>query len=220
MLVKAVLAAILSLGVTTISHAESDSDPATQTLMKSVVEESGEFARLSAKEAELFKLVNKYRESHGLPSISNSRSLNKVARMHAIDLVENRPMDEKDGRGINCSLHSWSNDGAWVPVCYTMDHGNAQKMWDKPREITNFTYTGDGYENAYATTAQEVTPANVLKAWQASPNHNALILESGIWKRSNLLAFGVGIYKNVAVIWFGSLTDPLGPMNNSEIAMK
>ncbi|WP_160295262.1 CAP domain-containing protein [Geobacter sp. OR-1] len=219
MLVKAVLAAILSLGVSTTSYADPIPD-STQTLMKRVIDESGEFSRLSATEAELSRLVNNYREANGLPPVSNSRSLNKVARMHAIDLVENRPIDGTDSRGFDCSLHSWSNNGSWTPVCYTKDHAYAKAMWDKPREITNFIYTGDGYENAYATSDSEVTPANVLKAWKASPSHNALILESGIWKSSNLLAFGVGIYKNVAVIWFGSLTDPLGPMNSVEIALK
>ncbi len=223
MLVKAVLAAILSLGVAaTTAYADSvPPNPETKTIMTRVLEESGEFSHLSAKEAELSRLVNSYREANGLPPVANSRSLNKVARMHAIDLVENRPADEKkDGRGLACSLHSWSSTGSWTPVCYTKDHAYAQAMWDKPREITNFVYTGDGYENAYATSEAEVTPAKVLKAWRASPSHNALILESGVWNSSNLLAFGIGIYKNVAVIWFGSMTDPLGPMQPLEIALK
>jgi hypothetical protein len=88
-------------------------------------------------------------------------------------------------------------------------------MWNKPREITNFTYTGDGYENAYSTSEEEVTPTKVLEAWKSSPSHNAILLETGIWKGSNLLAFGVGIHKNHAVIWVGSLIDPLGPMQAS-----
>jgi hypothetical protein len=93
-------------------------------------------------------------------------------------------------------------------------------MWDKPREITNFNYSGDGYENSYATSDLEVTPANVIRAWSLSPSHNALILESGIWKRNNMLAFGVGVYKNVAVMWFGSMSDPLGPMAADDVASK
>jgi hypothetical protein len=85
-------------------------------------------------------------------------------------------------------------------------------MWNKPREITNLTYSGDGYENAYYTSEKEINPKKVLEAWKASPSHNAILLESGSWKGSNLLAFGVGINGNFAVIWFGSQTDPLGPM--------
>ncbi len=185
---------------------------ATQSATEKAIDEAGEFSCLSTKEARLYQLVNEYRESHGLPPIANARSLNKVARAHVIDLVENSPAEGTDNRGLLCSLHSWSSNGFWKPVCYTKDHAYAEAMWDKPREITKFGYTGDGYENAYSTTDVEVIPEKVLEAWKASPSHNAILLESGIWKGSNLLALGIGIYKNHAVIWVGSLIDPLGPM--------
>jgi uncharacterized protein YkwD len=185
---------------------------AAQSNMEKVLDETGEFSCLSEKEARLVKLVNEYRESYGLPPIANARSLNKVARTHVIDLVENKPAEGTDSRGLFCSLHSWSGSGFWKPVCYTKDHAHAEAMWDKPREISRFGYTGDGYENAYSTTDNEVIPEKVLEAWKASPSHNAILLESGIWKGSNLLALGVGIYKNYAVIWVGSLVDPLGSM--------
>jgi hypothetical protein len=210
MLLNAVLAAVLSLEVSTVSRANPLPDAPSQAIMKSALEESGEFSCLSEKESELFRLVNEYRESRGLPPIANSRSLNKVARIHAIDLVMNSPAT--DSRGLDCTLHSWSDQGAWKPVCYTKDNSSAEAMWDKPREITNLTYTGDGYENAYSSSEKEVTPAKVLDAWKSSPSHNAILLESGVWEGSNLLAFGVGIHKNHAVIWVGSLNDPLGPM--------
>jgi uncharacterized protein YkwD len=212
MLLSAVLAAIISFGVSATSSAESLPEPATKTIVSKVLNESGEFSRLSEKEMELFRLINGYRESQGLPAIANSRSLNKVARIHAIDLAENSPAEGQDSRGLDCSLHSWSDKGSWKQVCYTKDHLYAEGMWDKPREITNFTYTGDGYENAYSTGEQEVTPAKVLEAWKASPSHNAILVESGVWKGGNHLAFGVGIYKNLAVMWLGSMVDPLGPM--------
>ncbi len=212
MLMNAVLAAVISLEMGGAATASPRSDAATQAIMVSALNESGEFACLSAKERELFRLVNEYRESNGLPPIANSRSLNKVARVHAIDLFRNAPAEGADNRGLACSLHSWSDKGGWKPVCYTKDHAFAEAMWDKPREITNYTYTGDGYENAYSTSEKEVNPARVLEAWKASPSHNAMLLESGDWKGSNLLAFGVGIHKNYAVMWVGSLTDPLGPM--------
>jgi uncharacterized protein YkwD len=217
MLLGAVVAAILSLEVTAVSNANALPDPTAQ-IMENALSESGEFSCLSAKEEKLFLLVNEYRESHGLPPIANSRSLNKVARVHTIDLLANSPAEGQDSRGLNCSLHSWSDKGSWEPVCYTKDHAYAEAMWDKPREITNFTYNGDGYENAYFTSDNEVNPARVLEAWKASPTHNAILLESGIWKGSNLLAFGVSIYKNYAVIWVGSQVDPLGPMQACGIA--
>lgn len=212
MLINAVLAAIVSLEVSAVSNASPLSDAVTQATMKNALNETGEFACLLPKERELFRLVNEYRQSNGLPPIANSRSLNKVARVHAIDLYKNAPAEGEDSRGLACSLHSWSDKGAWKPVCYTKDHAFAEAMWDKPREITNFIYTGDGYENAYSTSEKEVNPVRVLEAWKASPSHNAILLESGTWKGSNLLAFGVGIHKNYAVMWVGSMADPLGPM--------
>jgi uncharacterized protein YkwD len=220
MLLNAVLAAIISLEMGAVANASPFSDVATKTIMESALKESGEFSCLSAKERELFRLVNEYRKSHGLKPIANSRSLNKVARVHAIDLCRNAPAEGEDGRGLACSLHSWSDKGAWKPVCYTKDHASAEGMWDKPREITNFIYTGDGYENAYSTSEKEVSPARVLEAWKASPSHNAIILESGDWRDSNLLAFGVGIHKNYAVMWVGSCADPLGPMQACGAAQK
>ena len=188
---------------------------ATRTDLKfrEVLEESGNFSCLSPKEAELINLVNDYRGKHGLPPIANSRSLNKVARVHAIDLYENRPADCADGSCVdNCTLHSWSNQGFWTPVCYTNDNRHADKMWYKTREITNYVYPGEGYENAYWTSEAEVAVERVLECWKESPSHNALLLQDGIWKGSNLQAFGVGIYKNVAVIWVGNAVDPLGSM--------
>jgi hypothetical protein len=185
-------------------------------LYEQIVGETGSFSCLSAKEAQLFQLINEYRESHGLPPVANSRSLNKVARSHALDLHENRPYEGHDSRGAACNLHSWSDAGSWTPVCYTPDHRYAEKMWNKPREITNYQYPGDGYENAYWTSEDEVSVARVLEGWKKSPAHNALILEEGIWKGSNMLSFGIGIYKNVAVMWVGSLVDPVGPMQSCE----
>jgi uncharacterized protein YkwD len=185
---------------------------ATETSIKQVLEETGDFSCLAEKEAKLFQLINEYRESRGLPPIANSRSLNKVARVHVIDLVENKPAEGVDSRDLSCSLHSWSNKGLWRSVCYTKDHAYADAMWDKPREITNYTYSGDGYENAYATTDEVVNPEKVLEAWKKSPSHNAILLEEEMWKGSNLLAMGVGIYKKHAVIWVGSLIDPLGAL--------
>jgi len=215
MVMKAVLVAILTFEAATPNYASAANvlpDSSSQIMIKSALEESGEFSCLSEKEQELLRLVNEYREENGLAPIANSRSLNKVARVHAIDLSKNIPAEGQDGRGLACSLHSWSDKGVWKPVCYTKDNTYAEAMWDKPREITNYTYSGDGYENAYSTSEKEIDPRKVLEAWKASPGHNAILLESGAWNGSNLLALGVGIHENYAVIWVGSQVDPLGSM--------
>lgn len=212
MVLSLVLFALMSFGVIEISSADSFPDNTIKTIIGKVLNESDVFSHLSEKEMELFRLINEHRERQGLPTIANSRSLNKVARIHAIDLAENSPTASQDSRGLACSLHSWSDKGLWKKVCYTNDHVHAEEMWDKPREITNFTYAGDGYENAYSTEGQEISPARVLEAWKARPSHIAIIDESGVWQGGNFHALGVGIYKNHAVIWVGSMVDPLGPM--------
>lgn len=196
---------LVFLCVTSASSAETNQ-------YRDVLEERGNFSCLSPKETELLRLLNEYRESHGLPPIANSRSLNKVARIHALDLYDNNPAEGKDQRGENCTLHSWSDQGFWSAVCYTGDHHYADLMRNKPQEITNSVYPDVGYENVYWTSANQVSPSRALDSWKKSPQHNALILETGKWVRSNMLAIGVAVYKNYAIFWVGAMTDPLGPM--------
>jgi hypothetical protein len=185
---------------------------ADEALIGCVLAEQGEFSCLSPDETKLFLELNAYRVARHLPAVRNSRSLNQVARIHAIDLVENRPELGRDERGSACSLHSWSNAGFWSPVCYTPDQACRVRMLSKPREITSWGYDDIGYENVYWTSAPEVVPGRVLTTWQKSPKHNALILEEGKWRGSAWASLGVGIYRNVAVIWFGPMEDPAGPL--------
>ena len=179
-----------------------------------ILSEVGNYSCLSPSETELVQLINNYRQSKGLPSIANSRSLTKVARIHVLDLSRNSPAMGHDSRGLDCSLHSWSGYGFWTPVCYTHDHYYAEELWNKPREITHGIYFRVGYENAYWTSASEVNPSRVLESWKKNPDHNALILETGKWRKTRLVALGVGIYKNYAVIWVGTMLDPLGSLKS------
>lgn len=185
---------------------------ADERLITKVLEEREEFACLTREESDLLNSLNAYRVRNRLRPIQHSRSLTMVARAHAIDLVENRPDQGTDARGRECNLHSWSNTRFWSPVCYTGDHQNLARMLSKPREITRRMYEDIGYENVYWTSVAEVYSFRVLDTWQKSPKHNALILEAGEWRGSNWAALGVGIYRNVAVMWLGSMKDPLGPL--------
>jgi len=153
----------------------------------------------SADESELYKLVMNYRKTKGLPVIPLSRSLTLVAQTHAKDL------DENYEPGTNCNLHSWSANGNWKPVCYTKDHAQAKLMWSKPRELT--AYKGNGYEIAFAENIEYLANAdNALDSWMLSKEHNAVILNRGIWKKK-WNAIGIGIYSSYAVIWFGNEVD-------------
>ena len=159
---------------------------------------------LTSDEALLAQLVNEYRQANNLEPIPVTASLTAVAQWHVWDLDVNHP------HGGDCNMHSWSDGALWTPVCYTPDHAQASGMWDKPREITGNTYSGNGFEIAYWS-SWPATPADALSGWQDSPGHNDVILNAGIWQNLDPWpAMGVGMRDGFAVIWFGDLPDPQG----------
>ena len=167
---------------------------------------------LTPVEAILAKLINQYRAEYSLHGIPLSSSLSKVARIHCQDLATS------DAYHGDCNLHSWSDKGKWNSCCYTPDHKHATCMWNKPRELTS--YTGDGFEIAYFTTASYDTPGRlaeeILKAWKNSESHNEIITNQGKWKSQNWKAMGVGLWNGYATIWFGREDDPAGEPINCE----
>ncbi len=156
----------------------------------------------TADEVELIELVNEYRAENGLPAIPASPSMCTVGHLHAEDLANENPHTVGD-----CNLHSWSDAGAWSACCYTPDHAQAQCMWDKPRELTE--YPGNGYENA-AGGGGTLTPQQALDLWKGSPGHNAVILNEGTWANISWGALGAGMHQGYAVLWFGEEPDPAG----------
>lgn len=154
----------------------------------------------TAAETELYNLIMSYRAELELPEIPLSSSLSYVAQQHVNDLQENNPVTS------TCNLHSWSDNGNWTACCYTSDHAQASCMWDKPRELTE--YTGNGYEIAYYSQAN-ATPTGALNTWKNSPGHNNVIINAGSWT-TQWKAIGVGIRGNYAVVWFGHEDDPAG----------
>ena len=152
---------------------------------------------LSQQEKELYDLIMEYRQEQGLPKIPISKSLTYVAQLHAWDLQENQPQQG------DCNLHSWSKNGTWTACCYTSDHVQAQCMWDKPKELAD--YSGYGYEISHFHTI--LTPSTALSSWQNSAGHNAVILNEGNWSKRTWNAIGIGIYGNYAHVWFGEQED-------------
>lgn len=166
---------------------------------------------LSQPELELTRLLNDHRAAYGLPSVPSSVSLTQVAQAHVVDLHENRPDSGTDSRGLPCTLQSWSDKGIWSPVCYTSDHAYAEGMWNKPREITGNRYPGNGYEIAFSTSpGQPATATEAIASWISSPEHNAVLLEQGVWAGTNWSAMGIGIYEEYAVVWLGREPDAQG----------
>lgn len=160
---------------------------------------------VSEKEAKLYYIINAYRESKGLQKLSFSKSLTIVARTHVSDSNTYTPEKQRDSRGMQGNLHSWSNHGSWTPVVYTSDHEYAANMWSKPRELTS--YTGNGYEIS-SWNSGNITPEDALDLWENSSGHNAVMTTQGNW--SDLKTMGVAIDGKYAHVWFGSAADPAG----------
>ena len=156
----------------------------------------------SAEEQRLYDLIMEYRAEEALPPIPHSPSLTYVAQAHVRDL------DAHFIQQGGCNAHSWSGNGEWTSCCYTPDHAEAECMWLKPRELTE--YDGYGYEIAYTYSAG-AGAEDALRSWQGSPPHNAVILNADTWRNITWKAIGVGIHGDYAVVWFGEEPDPDGP---------
>jgi len=161
---------------------------------------------LSAEEQKLYSLMMDYRKSKGLPPIPLSARLTKVAQTHARDLMDNYKFDANN----KCNPHSWSKKGKWSSCCYTNDHKQAKCMWDKPKEIAE--YSGPGYEIAYYS-SKGATAEEGLAGWKLSPGHNPLIINDGMWSKATWKGIGIGFYGEYGIVWFGELAD------DSEITM-
>lgn len=160
----------------------------------------------SEEELKLFKLINDYRSENDLSEVPLSTSLTFVAQQHCIDLHENKP-----DLPATCNAHSWSENGAWSACCYTPDHKEANCMWNKPAELTN--YEGYGFEIAVGSSepiydGYFMTADYSFEAWKNSFHHNNAILNLDVWANTEYKAMGVGIYKGFASVWFGRETDP------------
>ena len=155
-------------------------------------------------ETEFATLINDYRQENGLAAVPVTVSLTEVAQLHAFDLFTYEP--HLSGNG--CNLHSWSANGPWTAMCYTADHAEAANMWNKPGEVTNNVYTGNGYELAafgYSSSS------DALEGFKNSAAHNDVLLNAGIWAGFDPWpAMGVGIKENYYTVWFGDVTDPQG----------
>ena len=169
-----------------------------------VIRELREYG-LSEAEANLYYLINEYRESLGLSKLSFSKSLTSVARAHVKDSHDYTPRLQLDDRGIQGNLHSWSNNGNWRGGAYTPDHEHAEIMWDKPSELTD--YTGAGYEiSVYHSIG--IDPKFALDLWKSSSGHNEVIIGYNDW--SFITTMGVAMDKNYSHVWFGGDEDPAG----------
>ncbi|MEO1050643.1 MAG: CAP domain-containing protein [Bacteroidota bacterium] len=155
---------------------------------------------VSTEEEKLYNAIMAYRDKKKLKKIPFSAKLTKVSQAHVKDLAEHYDFEPNK----TCNPHSWSDNGKWSSCCYTSDHKKAACMWDKPKEIAG--YSGSGYEIAFYYSAG-ANADMALKGWQKSQAHNPLLVNTGIWKKIEWNAIGIGIYEEYAVVWFGQETD-------------
>ena len=191
-------------GITTVPTTVIPNDNVEGDTRAKIIAELREYG-LSEAEANLYYLINEYRESLGLSKLSFSKSLTSVARAHVKDSHDYTPRLQLDGRGIQGNLHSWSNNGNWRGGAYTPDHEHAQIMWDKPSELTD--YAGAGYEiSVYHSIG--IDPKLALDLWKSSSGHNEVIIGDNDW--SFITTMGVAMDKNYSHVWFGGDEDPAG----------
>ncbi len=149
---------------------------------------------------QLVALINAYRATLGLPAVAVSSALTRVAEAHVRDLEQARPSG-------SCNMHSWSNSSSeWKGCCYTADHAQSQCIWNKPREISQGAYKGDGFEISYWTSGR-ATPEQALATWKTSPGHHSVIINQSIWASTKWRALGVAVSEHYAVAWFGEVAE-------------
>ncbi len=157
-------------------------------------------ADIDSSSDELIATINAYRVAHGLPAVNPSRTLNLVAKLHVEDLQANNP-----DKGV-CNMHSWSKAGDWSACCYKDVNPKAVCMWDKPREISGFKYTSNGYEVS-AWLSEKMNAGAALELWKKSHGHHEVIMNRGSWSSVRWRSIGAAMSENYAVVWFGTIRD-------------
>jgi hypothetical protein len=168
----------------------------------------------NSETTKLIDAINAYRATKGLPAIPVSPELTTVAMDHVHDLMRyGKTAPEYTGK--DCVPHGWSSHGPWKGGCYKYsDPASGPLMWNKPKEIAN--YPGNGYEILFES-SDKATAADALKAWQADPPHDNVIINQDIWKPLTWKAIGVWVEDGYASVWFGEQTDPT-PLNATKTA--
>ena len=155
-------------------------------------------------EQDLYTLINQLRADYDKSELQLSASLSYVANLHVNDLQNNNPDTSI------CNLSSWSDKGNWTPCCYTKYLHNPDCMWDKPKELTPFTYRGYELVTFFQNDFNTDTIINLLSNSKEALD---MILTQGYYKKKIWICAGIGISENYVSIWFAQRKDKLREPN-------
>lgn len=156
---------------------------------------------VTLEEQLLFDKINLLREDYGKKAVEFSKSLSYVAKLHVADLLNNHPDTSI------CNLSSWSDKGEWTACCYNPYVPNQDCMWDKPKELTPYTYRGYELVGYFEGT---FTVDSVINLWSDSKIVLDMLLTEGNFKEKKWICMGLSMNKNYVSVWFGQRTDKMG----------
>lgn len=156
---------------------------------------------VSPAEEQLARQINAFRKQNQMSEIQLAASLFFVAKTHVADLQLNRPDTSI------CNTNSWSSRGTWTPCCYQAYVPKTNCMWDKPKELTPYTFRG--YELSYYEEGI-IEPEQLWLLWRNTPEVVDMLLTRGDFSDKKWLAMGVGLSDNYASLWFGQRADNKG----------
>jgi hypothetical protein len=164
---------------------------------------------ITLQELTLYHEIMKYRESLGLSPIPLSKALSTTAGRHVEDTRENIWAEDLE-LPRNANLHSWSDE------FYFEDNSAPEAMWEAPDRLGT-GYASEGYE---ISAAGFDSTGQALDGWIASPSHDAVLSNTGVWADAEFLAMGVGVDTSPGAgiyggrifhVWFGEAADDEAP---------
>lgn len=155
---------------------------------------------ITFEEQLLFDKLNILIEDYGKSSIDLSASLSFVAKTHVNDLLLHHPDTSV------CNLSSWSDKGEWTACCHNPYVPQQDCMWDKPKELTPYTYRG--YELA-SYFEESFTVDSVINLWSETKEVLDMLLTEGNYKKKKWICMGIAMNEHYVSVWFGQRADRL-----------
>eukprot|EP01057_Protomagalhaensia_wolfi_P004987 Protomagalhaensia_wolfi_Nauph_80__4986@NODE_526_length_2377_cov_91_926433_g392_i0_p2_GENE_NODE_526_length_2377_cov_91_926433_g392_i0NODE_526_length_2377_cov_91_926433_g392_i0_p2_ORF_typecomplete_len212_score35_26TOBE/PF03459_17/0_019CAP/PF00188_26/0_055_NODE_526_length_2377_cov_91_926433_g392_i021656 len=147
--------------------------------------------------------LNRLRLAAGVQPVQLNNAMQVVARIHL------QAADQLQIESGCAALHSWTDGPLQIETkynicCYPKVY---DCMWDKPQEIFG-QWVGFGYELSALLSRPWASGNEIMQRFRDSPDHNAVLLNTGQWKQHEWTGMGIAIENGLVFIWF---TDGLKP---------